>query len=157
LVVLLEIADLATAALVHRVQCAAYRQEADLLGVESLPALTRGVEDLQHLGETFAGIYLQGDLAAACSFEDVDPFEICSLVVHPSFQRRGLGAALLRWLLSQSSQRCVAVSTGARNVPALALYAQFGFVEVRRSFFTDPPLEVVHLERPASESQLTPQ
>jgi ribosomal protein S18 acetylase RimI-like enzyme len=58
---------------------------------------------------------------------DDDEMVIARLFVAPAFFRRGVGSALVAQALAQAGGRRVRVGTGARNAPALALYARFGF------------------------------
>ena len=56
-----------------------------------------------------------------------DEMVIARLFVAPACFRRGVGSALVAHALAQAGGRRVRVGTGARNAPALALYARFGF------------------------------
>lgn len=58
------------------------------------------------------------------------------IAVHPEYQRRGLGLALCRHLLSAlAGLGCSAayLTTGAENLPAIALYRKLGFAPWMRS------------------------
>jgi ribosomal protein S18 acetylase RimI-like enzyme len=59
-----------------------------------------------------------------------DALRIARLMVAPAAQRRGLGRAAVALALARAGGRAVVVSTGAANVPALALYEGAGFVRV---------------------------
>lgn len=54
--------------------------------------------------------------------------------------------------LRRHADRCLTVGTGARNLPALRLYGQFGFAEVGRRAVGSEMLEVVRLRRPGATS-----
>jgi hypothetical protein len=69
--------------------------------------------------------------------------QISSLVVLPAFQRLGIGRSLLSAVVSEFRSQVLAVSTGLQNAPALALYTQFGFVELTRSLVGAEELPVV--------------
>lgn len=135
---------------IHAVQVAAYAQEATLLGVARLPPLTRTVDDLRALDETFRAAYSGDQMVGAISVQ-ADPAErrqhICSLVVAPGFQRQGIARALLAEIQRLHAADVITVHTGAKNTPALALYAQFGFVEGRRWQVGPQCLELVELQR----------
>jgi ribosomal protein S18 acetylase RimI-like enzyme len=78
---------------------------------------------------------------------------ITSLVVHPAHQRRGVGRALLAEVLRLGPTQVFAVSTGAANTPALALYREFGFVAYRHGTMGKESLPVVKLRRlPSGEA-----
>ena len=58
-----------------------------------------------------------------------------SVYVHPAWQRRGIGRALLADLLRRSDElgyRNVIASISADQEPSIALHRQFGFVEAGR-------------------------
>lgn len=143
-------ADPSIAAAIHTVQVAAYAQEATLLGVAHLPPLTRTVDDLRALDEVFLAAYSGEQLVGAISVhaEAADRRQhICSLVVAPGFQRQGIGRKLLAEALRLHPADILTVHTGALNTPALALYAQFGFVMGRRWHAGPERLELVELRR----------
>lgn len=60
-----------------------------------------------------------------------------ALAVHDEYQRRGVGAALLKALLDCADQsfglRRIELTVFADNAAAIALYSRFGFVEEGRS------------------------
>ncbi|MBI4445166.1 MAG: GNAT family N-acetyltransferase [Acidobacteria bacterium] len=58
-----------------------------------------------------------------------------NLNVHPDFQRRGIGKALLRWTVEHAaSARCdwVSLEVKVNNPVALSLYKKFGFETIQR-------------------------
>lgn len=145
---LLDHHDLTVAERIHAIQQAAYAQEAALLGAVSFPPLQRQVLDVQKTAGHFLGAFLDGQLAGSLSVElgTVEhELTISSLTVAPEFQRRGLARALVAAVLREFTFRRLTVSTGARNLPALALYAEFGFVEFSRRLVGEEQLEVVEL------------
>jgi ribosomal protein S18 acetylase RimI-like enzyme len=151
---LLDHHDLSVAERIHAIQMAAYAQEAALLGAVSFPPLQRQVIDVQRTEGQFLGAFVGDQLAGALSVEPGNvehELTISSLTVDPEFQRRGLGCALVAAVLSEFTFRGLTVSTGARNVPALALYAQFGFVELSRRLVGEERLEVVELRLNSSD------
>ena len=76
--------------------------------------------------------------------------KVQAVFVAPDWQRQGIGAALLASVLATHGSRSVTVQTGAKNVPALSLYARAGFLELRRWFVGREPLELVKLLHTAS-------
>ena len=119
---------------VHRVMQAAYRVEADLLGVRDFVPLHRTAEDLRRADSVFLGLFVEGRLAAVAELEQPPgaPRNVSALVVLPSHFRRGLGTKLMRHVLEKHGDEPITVSTGVRNLPALGLYARLGFREQRR-------------------------
>jgi ribosomal protein S18 acetylase RimI-like enzyme len=145
----------AVAERIHAIQIAAYTQEAKLLGAAAFPPLQRTVTDIEGSNERFLGAYLDGALAGVVALQG-DPASaamvISSLVVSPACQRRGVARSLLATVLREFSPQRLTVSTGLRNAPALALYAQFGFVELRRHLAGADKLAMVELCRPGVET-----
>jgi len=144
--------DVATARPLHAVQMHAYAQEAALLGAVYFPPLERTVDDLRASDEAFLAAFSGDTLVGAISLLPDDEgmgVTVASLVVSPPCQRRGIGRGLLRAVLDTHGHARLTVQTGVRNVPALALYREAGFVELRRWFVGREPLELVRLLRPA--------
>lgn len=136
---------------IHAVQMAAYAQEAELLGAIYFPPLERTVEEVRTSAETFLAAFVDAEMVGAVSIspdQEGRGMNIASLVVAPQFQRRGIGAALTGGILAEHGSGEVTVQTGAKNLPALALYSQAGFVELRRWLVGREPLELVKLRRP---------
>jgi len=151
-VVLLDHTDPATAAAIHAIRMAAYAQEAALLRADPFPPLERTVEDVradpaQHYGAHLDGM-LAGVVSLACGEDVVD---IESLVVAPACQRRGIGAALVRFSITHAGRRRLTVSTGVGNLPAVALYRSLGFAETGRRLVGPQPLEVAAFVRPPGQ------
>ncbi len=125
--------EIATA--IHQVWVPAYTQEAALLGVQHLPPLLQSVADIQASADLFYGAWHNTQLLGVISLgPDQDPQQLCinCLVVHPSYQRRGIARLLLQTLLHQAPGAVFVVNTAAANAPAMALYQGFGFEVVRR-------------------------
>lgn len=142
--------EMAVAAQVHSLQMRAYAQEAALLGAIYFPPLERTIEDVRSCAEVFRVATLGSKLVGAVSVgkdEEGLGTNVASLVVEPEFQRRGVGRALLTAVANAHGVNGLTVQTGAKNVPALALYEQFGFVELRRWLVGREPLELVRLRR----------
>ncbi|MFN0056947.1 MAG: GNAT family N-acetyltransferase [Planctomycetota bacterium] len=140
------------AAAIHAVQMAAYAQEARLLAVERFPPLDRTVADLQKTPEKFWIAADAEDVIGAISVGPDDTpnsMNIGSLVVLPMRQREGIARRLVAAVIAQHGTAPITVSTGLRNVPALTLYAQFGFIEFHRCSVGAEPIEIVKLRRPS--------
>jgi ribosomal protein S18 acetylase RimI-like enzyme len=110
-------------------QRASYRVEAELLGVDTLPALTESAEQLRAAGEIFLGAFDGRRLIGAVSWRrERDLLDIHRLVVHPDAFRRGVASLLLDALEeSQAGAKRTIVATGAANEPARRLYERRGF------------------------------
>lgn len=122
-----------TAQDILRIQIPAYQIEAALIGFDGIPPLKDSVNSIQQANEVFLGYYLEDVLAGFLSYElEEHSYSICRLVVHPTHFRKGIAKALLAYFLNLAGQNMrIQVSTGAKNEPALRLYKQFEFKEVK--------------------------
>ncbi|WP_276357782.1 GNAT family N-acetyltransferase [Cohnella caldifontis] len=130
-------------------QHAAYRQEADLIGVPSLPPLQDTVQSLQNCGETFYGCFGDdGELVGAVSTEAEDGgMTVCRMMVHPARFRQGIGSRLMSYVLSETpSVREWTVTAEIRNLPAIRLYERHGFLP-GGTFQPAPDITMVRLSR----------
>jgi ribosomal protein S18 acetylase RimI-like enzyme len=113
------------------VQHAAYAIEAELIGYPELPPAHETLEALRATSEEVWLCEEGGEVVGAVGLEcSQDEVLIARLFVAPAAFRRGVGSALVRHALAQAGGRRVRVGTGARNAPALALYARYGFRRV---------------------------
>lgn len=124
------------------VQLPAYQIEAELIRFNGIPQLNDTPQSLMSSDEIFIGYFERSKLAGFISFTETEELiDICRLVVHPDFFRKGIASSLLTYLLaSKQSIQKVVVSTGAKNTPAIQLYERFGFaktkdIEVEPNFF----------------------
>ncbi len=125
--------DHADALQIHSLFQRAYRVEAQLIGVRSIPPLDRTVRDIMASETCFFGCWDDELLIAAVEVEYYEPhLGINSLVVHPDYFRQGLGRQLLRYVLAEYVWETAKVETALANLPAITLYEQFGFKETLR-------------------------
>ena len=142
---------------IRAVQMHAYAQEAELLAAVDFPPLRRTVDDIRSSEEEFFGAYSDDHLVGSISVQSSPGSAsktICSLVVVPPFQRRGVAKQLMEAIQRLYRGHDLVVQTGAKNVPALNLYAQFGFAERERFSVGSEPLEIVVLCRSATVRRL---
>ena len=119
-----------------KIQIPAYKVEAELIQFSRIPQLFDTEESLANSKETFLGFVSEGTLGilqgvlAYC--KNGNQIEICRLVVHPNYFKRGIATELLSFFLKDivGEDEQVKVSTGAKNQPAKALYKKLGFTEV---------------------------
>jgi ribosomal-protein-alanine N-acetyltransferase len=88
----------------------------------------------------------------ACAAAVADEVELQSIAVDPSVRRQGIGAALLETLVEwarEEGYRTLHLEVRAGNVPALALYRHFGFVQtgLRRGYYQDDGEDALLLSR----------
>ena len=103
------------------------------------------MEEIRSAAGKFLGLRVDSALAAVIEYRLKDTqLSIDSLVVHPSFFRRGLASHLLRSLFDDNEWRIADVETAAANLPAIALYEKHGFSESGR-WITAEGIEKVQL------------
>ncbi|WP_462248064.1 GNAT family N-acetyltransferase [Ekhidna sp.] len=126
---------------------ASYAVEAELLKAKDFPPLKRDLDSFINAETTFYGFIDENKLAAAMEIKVEETFtHIQSLVVHPSFFRRGIGSKLLEFLFDSHKANLFIVETGADNLPAIKLYELFGFKLVKQ-WMTDIGIEKVGFEK----------
>jgi ribosomal protein S18 acetylase RimI-like enzyme len=143
---------LATAEQIHAVMMLAYAQESALLKVKHFVPLERAVSEVQASSDFFFGAFVGDELVGAIGIgPDDEPDQLCinSLVVHPKAQRQGIGRLLVAAALQRGAGAVFAVATAGLNVPALALYREFGFVEYRWGEIGPERVGLIKLRRAA--------
>ena len=94
-----------------------------------------------------------GETVGFCSFWRIlDELHINNLAVAPSHRRRGVGAALLLYILQEGvalGARRATLEVRRSNDVARALYERFGFgvAGVRRGYYTNPAEDALILWR----------
>ncbi|MEM8637974.1 MAG: ribosomal protein S18-alanine N-acetyltransferase [Cyanobacteria bacterium P01_G01_bin.54] len=96
-------------------------------------------------------------LGLGCLWRIVDEAHITLLLVHPDYQRQGLGQLLLWALLVKAKQQQMARATlevRAGNEAAIALYQKFGFAEVgrRRGYYQTTREDALIFWRPGLQT-----
>ncbi|MEU9378073.1 GNAT family N-acetyltransferase [Streptomyces sp. NPDC048255] len=127
----LDLTDDATAAAVHRIGLAAYAVEAELIGFDGIPALSESLAELRARPLHWIGALSgAGEITGFLAWEEEEDGSVCidRLCVAPAWFRRGIASLLLDHVLTDVlAGRPVTVTTGAANVPAVALYTRLGF------------------------------
>lgn len=120
-----------TAREIAAVQRRSYQKEAELIGFFGIPALHETPGDIQRSRETFAGFREKDRLAGVISYEKKGyDLVICRLTVHPSGFRKGIGRALIQFVIDQNRDaQKIEAATASQNVPAVSLYLKTGFTE----------------------------
>ncbi|MCF6436920.1 MULTISPECIES: GNAT family N-acetyltransferase [Pseudoalteromonas] len=114
-----------------------YSVEAELIGREDFPPLSRTVADIKAAKSDFYGYVESDDVAAVIEIEMTElHLEIHSLVVDPNHFRKGIADKLMCFVLSELHITSAWVETAVVNEPAIRLYRKHGFVEIER--FTPP-------------------
>lgn len=113
------------------IQIPAYQIEAALIEYWEIPPLKDTLETLKASGESFYG-YFEGEklLGVIAYIIEGEVMDICRLVVHPDYFRRGIAKKLLVYVEKNiGGVKKVKVSTGSKNMPAIKLYKNQGFEE----------------------------
>jgi ribosomal protein S18 acetylase RimI-like enzyme len=121
--------DPETARRIHALLRSAYETEAALIGAQLFPPLARTLSAVRGCDNEFIGCDVAGRLAGVLELEpalSAGELTIASLGVDPEFARRGIGLALVEWVLLRA-RGSVRVATAAANAPAIALYRRAGF------------------------------
>ena len=128
----------------------AYQSEARLYDDDTIPPLTQSLEDLRttfrdHL---FLVATVDGELVGSVRACPVDgTVQIGRLIVHPDYQKRGIGTNLMRQIeASFPSAKRFDLFTGHKSEGNLRLYARLAYREYRRETVT-PQLTLVFLEK----------
>ncbi|TXH67235.1 MAG: GNAT family N-acetyltransferase [Thiothrix sp.] len=125
------IANLSDAEALIELQCLAYQSEAKLYNDWSLPALTQTVESLRQefANSTILKALIEGQIVG--SIRATAENKVCKigrLIVHPDFQKRGIGSTLLAHLESLYADAAYfELFTGSKSVSNIRLYERHGY------------------------------
>ena len=125
---------------------ASYKIEAELLKATNFPPLKRTVNDLIGSNNTFFAYYIEKEMLGAIEIDDGISMHIQSLVVHPKSFRKGIGKKLVSFVLDYYTSKSFTVETGAVNYPAIKLYKQFNFQEIKQ-WDTDHGVRKIRFKR----------
>jgi ribosomal protein S18 acetylase RimI-like enzyme len=138
------------AAAILALQKKAYQSEASLYDDWSIPPLTQTVAEIKKelATMTFLTVYDDGQLVGSVrAARDDGTCKIGRLIVHPKFQRQGIGSCLLAAIEAAfPNVRRFELFTGSRSEGNIRLYQRLGY----RIFRTDrlsPGIELVFLEK----------
>ena len=134
-------------------QILAYQSEAVLYNDWSIPPLTQTIESLREefptsiilkatVGEQIVGSVRAKIAGGTCA--------IGRLIVHPEFQRKGIGSRLLQTI----ERSCNGVAkfelfTGSKSESNIRLYQRAGYCTTRTQLLS-PKVSITFLEKPAS-------
>lgn len=125
----------------------AYRAEAGLLGVDSLPPLERSKDNIRISDSVFWCFKIDGNPVGVIETKEKShSVSIFSLAVLTDFARKGIASALLKHVIQIGRGKSLLVHTARLNFPALFLYRKFGFIE-KASWTGRDGVRLVVLER----------
>lgn len=140
---------------IYQVFQSSYKIEADLIGVQNFPPLSRTVEQIQQSNNEFYGVIVAGELAGVIeislnefSVQDIleTALEIESLTVSPLFFKQGIASLLIEFALQNKTFEYAIVETAVVNQPAIKLYEKHGF-RIFKQFTPEHGIEKVALKQ----------
>lgn len=135
--------DPAVAGEIVRIQQAAYRIEADLIGYDRIPPLAETVDDVMTLDLLILGVHDGEHLVGIAGYAvDDGVVDIDRLAIDPAWFRRGIARSLLREIHAREepTARRFVVQTGAANTPATTLYVDLGYQPAGTVTIDDCPI-----------------
>ncbi len=110
-------------------------------------------EDFTYGLKRYRGAERNGELAGYAIYGfDGDAFHLMNLAVTPDARRAGIGRALLEDFLAEAARvgaHAAWLEVAVTNAPALALYRDFGFhdVRVRKRYYQPGDIDAVVMKR----------
>ena len=135
----IDITDPVVSKEILNIQIASYKVEAEIIDYYDIPPLKDTVLSLQQCGETFFGYYLNKELCGIISIKAAgEIIDIHRLMVHPRYFRKGIAQRLLNFIeVQMEDYGVIKVSTGTKNVPAVAFYLKNGFLKTEEIRITE--------------------
>jgi len=130
-------------------QRTAFEIEAALIGTRDIPPLQQDHTALAGFRGSWVVAWEGTELVGAAAWRTGPVAEIEKVMVHPSAHRRGIGSALMSWIIERESGHDIVVTTGRDNPPGVALYSKHGFVAEGEAQ-ARPGVWLTRLRRPAA-------
>lgn len=110
-----------------------YQVEADLVGVDNFPPLSRTAKHIEQSDTSFYGFHCKQELVAVIEVStDDNKLHINSLTVQPKFFRQGIASKMIEHVLTTITFSRATVETAVVNKPAISLYERHGFSEYKQ-------------------------
>ncbi len=136
--------------LILELQYLAYQSEAKLFGNPNIPPLKQTLQDVQ--AEYQKGIVLKAMdedetiIASVRAYMENGTVYIGKLIVHPAWQRKGIGTSLLLEVEREYPDQRYELFTSTRSRNNIRLYERLGYKKFRERAITDE-LNFVYLEK----------
>jgi ribosomal protein S18 acetylase RimI-like enzyme len=128
----------------------AYEKEATLYDDWNIPPLTQSLSEIQKefkesiVIKAIVGAKIIGSVRASL---DSDLCKIGRLIVHPEYQRKGIGSLLMKTIERQfPNAKRFELFTGTKSIDNIRLYRKLGYVECRQQDLS-PKVRVVFMEK----------
>lgn len=126
---------------------ASYKIEAELLKATDFPPLKRTASNLLDCNNIFFGFHINEDIVGLIEVDHHSTStHIQSLVVNPRNFRQGIGKQLVNFILEYYKSNSFTVETGLENYPAIKLYKEFDFKEIKQ-WDTDHGVKKIKFEK----------
>ncbi len=153
-------ASKADAETILALQRLAYESEARAYGDWNLPPLTQTIEELHEELEDSLVLKatVEGRLVGSVRARPAEgTCQIGRLMVHPDFQGRGMGSALLQAIEAEFPDAAkYELFTGSKSDATIGLYERHGYV-ITRSERQSEAVMLVYLEKPGRMAETPPE
>lgn len=142
-------AEIADAQEILALQKLAYQSEAAIYNDYEIPPLTQSLESIRsEFSDHMFLKALEGDkiVGSVRAKSDSDTCYIGRLIVHPDYQNRGIGTALLKEIERCQQAKRYELFTGSKSERNLYLYKKHGYCEFRTEDQTDK-VKIVFLQK----------
>lgn len=133
-----------------RLQKLAYQSEAELYNDWQLPALTQSLDSLKKEFSTniiLKAVIDKRIIGSVRATAEVDCYKIGRLIVHPDYQKQGIGSALLEKIESMNiSSKVFQLFTGSKSLGNIRFYEKSGY-KIYGSKTLSEKVELVFMEK----------